>query len=103
MEIKCINDKSLEDISAGFVYLKSSVICNVKLSKEEFDELKEAKIIGEDGNLYYRNARKAFEYLEEKGYKRNIKMIPMGMNAESIFESESKRWMENRPINLEIV
>ena len=81
MEIKCINDKSLEDISAGFVYLKSSVICNVKLSKEEFDELKEAKIIGEDGNLYYRNARKAFEYLEEKGYKKNIEELMVGDKA----------------------
>ena len=103
MEIECINDENLEDVSGGFTYSVGAAIGSVKLSQEEFDELKEAKIIGEDGNLHYRDARKAFKHLEEKGYKRNIKMMPMGMAASAMEEVERKCWRENKPILLEII
>ena len=103
MEIECINDENLEDVSGGFTYSVGSTIRNVKLSQKEFDELKEAKIIGEDGNLYYRDARKAFKHLEDKGYKRNIKTILMGMMARAMHEAEMKCWEENEPVSLEII
>ena len=103
MEIECINDENLEDVSGGFTYSVGSTIRNVKLSQKEFDELKEAKIIGEDGNLHYRDVRKAFDYLEEKGYTRNMKIIPMRMIYKAMHEAESKCWEENEPVSLEII
>ena len=103
MEIECINDENLEDVSGGFTYSVGSTIRNVKLSQKEFDELKEAKIIDEDGNLHYRDVRKAFDYLEEKGYTRNMKIIRMRMMARAMHEAEMKCWRENKPIMLEII
>ena len=99
IEIWCINDKNLEDVSGGFTYSVGSVIHSIKLYQKEFDELKKANIIGWDNNLYYRDARKAFEYLEEKGYegKININFNDPGS------EDESKCLEENKPINLKVV
>ena len=73
MEIKCINDKNLEDVSGGFIYDEMGpIILKVKFSKEEFDELKKAKYIGEDGKFYQKDAINAFNYLEKKGYEKNM-------------------------------
>lgn len=82
MEIKCINDKNLEDVSGGFIYDEMGpIILKVKFSKEEFDELKKAKYIEEDGKFYQKYARSAFNYLEKKGYKKNIEELMVGDKA----------------------
>ena len=104
MNIECISDEVLEDVSGGFSYEDTVVISDVKLSQKEFDELKNAKIIGDDGNLYYRDAKKAFDFLESKGYKRNVKTrADLGMAFEAIWRQQRACWEENKPVRLEII
>lgn len=104
MNIECISDEVLEDVSGGFSYENTVVISDVKLSQKEFDELKNAKIIGDDGNLYYRDAKKAFDFLENKGYERNVKTrADLGMAYDAIMRERRACWKANEPVRLEII
>ena len=104
MNIECVSDKALEDVSGGFSYDNTVVINDVKLSQKEFDELKNAKIIGDDGKLYYRDAEKAFDFLEKKGYERNVKTCAdLGMCYMAIEECQREHWEKNEPVKFKII
>lgn len=103
MNIECVSDKALEDVSGGFSYDNTVVINDVKLSQKEFDELKNAKIIGDDGKLYYRDAKKAFDFLEKKGYEKKVHHYPLGMAGDAIMRERRECWEENKPVRLEII
>ena len=103
MNIECVSDKALEDVSGGFSYTSAVTINDVKLSQKEFDELKDAKIIGDDGKLYYRDVKKAVNFLREKGYEEKVNMIPLGIIGTEIIRIEHECWEKNEPVRLEII
>ena len=103
VEFEYVSDKELEDVAGGFNYTEGCHIEGIKFSQEEFDQLREANIIGEDGNLYYRDIKKAFKHLREKGYQEKSIRFAVGMAANAWHESERKRWDENKPVKFEII
>ena len=65
MNIECVSDKALEDVSGGFSY-DTLLVSDIMLSQEEFNELKNEKIIGDDGKIHLRDVEKAFDFLKKK-------------------------------------
>lgn len=103
MEFECISDKKLESISGGVSYISGCDIGGIKFSQKEFDELKEANIIGEDDNLYYRDIERALKYLREKGYQENVTHFAVGIAADAWHREREKCWRENKPVKFEVI
>lgn len=107
MEVEIISDRNLEDVSGGYAYsiTKNGTFDNVKLSQKEFDELKEAKIIGEDGNLYYKDVNRAVNYLKRKGYDGSVKVRIRGNNNnfKEVYNEVHECIVNNPPVKLRIV
>lgn len=74
MNIECVSDKALEDVSGGFSY-DTLLVSDIMLSQEEFNELKNEKIIGDDGKIHLRDVEKAFDFLKKKGYVEEIRQL----------------------------
>lgn len=71
MNIECVSDKALEDVSGGFSY-DTLLVSDIMLSQEEFDELKNAEIIDSDGKIHLRDVEKAFDFLKKKDMMRRF-------------------------------